>query len=57
MMMRHWILGFALLSATAGAIAASPHAEEPILAELFGPARLEQHAKSLAAADRAISRQ
>jgi cyclic beta-1,2-glucan synthetase len=41
-----------MVSITEGAIAALSHVEEPIRAELFGPARLEQHAKSLAAADR-----
>ena len=30
--------------------------EEPIRSELFGPERLEQHARSLAAADRVVSR-
>ena len=29
--------------------------EEPIRSELFGPERLEQHARSLAAADRVVS--
>jgi cyclic beta-1,2-glucan synthetase len=40
------------VSITEGAIAASSHLEEPIRAELFGAERLEQHAESLAAADR-----
>ena len=41
-----------MVNLTEGAIAASSHVEEPIRAELFGPERLEQHAESLAAADR-----
>jgi cyclic beta-1,2-glucan synthetase len=35
-----------------GTIAAPSQVEEPIRAELFGAERLEQHAESLAAADR-----
>jgi cyclic beta-1,2-glucan synthetase len=41
-----------MVSITEEAIAASSHVEEPIRAELFGAERLEQHAESLAAADR-----
>ncbi|MDH3213975.1 MAG: protein ndvB, partial [Myxococcales bacterium] len=41
-----------MVSITEGAITASSHVEEPIRAELFGAERLEQHAESLAAADR-----
>ena len=40
------------MSITEGAIAASSQVEEPIRAELFGVERLEEHAESLAAADR-----
>lgn len=41
-----------MVNITEGAIAASSLVEEPIRAEFFGPERLEQHAESLAAADR-----
>ncbi|MSQ92184.1 MAG: hypothetical protein EXR87_04515 [Gammaproteobacteria bacterium] len=35
-----------------GAVAADSHVDEPIRVELFGVERLEQHAESIAAADR-----
>jgi cyclic beta-1,2-glucan synthetase len=43
------------MSSSEGAIAVASHSE-PIRAELFGPERLEQHAESLAAADRITER-
>jgi cyclic beta-1,2-glucan synthetase len=45
-----------MVSLTEGAIATACHVEEPIRAELFGIERLEQHAESLAAAERTIER-
>jgi cyclic beta-1,2-glucan synthetase len=44
------------VSATDGVLAARSPVEEPIRAELFGIERLEQHAKSLAAAERTAER-
>jgi len=40
------------VSITGNALTASAQVDEPIRAEIFGPERLEQHAESLAAADR-----
>ena len=44
------------MSATDGVVAAPSPVEEPIRAELFGIERFEQHAESLATAERATER-
>ena len=44
------------MSATGGVVGAPSPVEEPIRAELFGIERLEQHAESLAAAERTTER-
>ena len=44
------------MTAADAVIAAPPHVDQPIRAEVFGIERLQQHARSLAAAQRATDR-